>query len=99
VLEEAQGDPRTARLDAAGRAALEPLLVLVVGVEELLDRARGDGVEAVYLLTLTAREYFARLGFVAVDRAQAPAEIRRSEEFASICPVSSAFMGKQISPP
>lgn len=63
-------------------------------VERVLDTARGRGLLAVYLLTTTAAEYFARLGFARVTRDSAPDELQRSSEFASICPSSAACMTK-----
>lgn len=65
-------------------------------VNELLDAASAAGVNRVYLLTLTARDYFERMGFAVLERTQAPLEIQRSEEYAGVCPASSAFMGRQI---
>ena len=67
------------------------------GVGEALTRdrlewARRVGLERVYLLTTTAESYFPRFGFARVDRADAPAEIRESREFASACPASAALM-------
>jgi amino-acid N-acetyltransferase len=55
-------------------------------VGDRLDAARLAGLRAVYALTTTAAEYFQRWGFVCVDRAQAPAELRASVEFARACP-------------
>jgi amino-acid N-acetyltransferase len=57
-----------------------------------LDWARRTGLERVYLLTTTAESYFPRFGFTRAERAEAPAEIRRSREFASACPATATFM-------
>jgi N-acetylglutamate synthase-like GNAT family acetyltransferase len=54
--------------------------------------ANDRGVSAVYLLTTTAADYFARRGFVAVDRDAAPAPIKASREFKDVCPSSATFM-------
>lgn len=63
---------------------------------ELLARALGlaprVGARDVYLLTTTARAFFLRHGFVDCPRAQAPADVRASWEFAHGCPSTSAFM-------
>jgi amino-acid N-acetyltransferase len=61
-------------------------------VRDRLGWAERAGLEAVYLLTTTAMEYFPRLGFAAVERATAPAEIRASPEFSSVCPSSAVVM-------
>ncbi|MHB8474763.1 MAG: arsenic resistance N-acetyltransferase ArsN2 [Steroidobacteraceae bacterium] len=53
-------------------------------------------VRALYLLTTTAESYFEHRGYRRVDRAQAPASIQSTREFASLCPASSAFMIKRL---
>ena len=58
--------------------------------------ARARGVAALYLLTTTAERFFRRLGYERVAREAAPPEIQRTSEFSGICPVSSAFMVKQL---
>jgi amino-acid N-acetyltransferase len=50
--------------------------------EALLERARGDGVEKVVLLTTTARDFFARrFGFQMADRAAFDARLAGSSEW------------------
>jgi N-acetylglutamate synthase-like GNAT family acetyltransferase len=56
--------------------------------------ARSEGISTLYLLTTTAERFFAARGYVAAERAAAPATIRDTREFADICPISSAFMQK-----
>jgi amino-acid N-acetyltransferase len=51
--------------------------------------ARATGLDAVYLLTTTAGDYFRRLGFSAADRATVPRALALSPEFASACPASA----------
>lgn len=58
-------------------------------VDERLEAARGRGLGAVYLLTTTAPEYFARFGFEPATRDQAPEALGRSTEFATVCPASA----------
>jgi amino-acid N-acetyltransferase len=67
------------------------------GVGDALTRdriawARRRGLEALYLLTTTAGEYFPRFGFVAASREDAPAGIRASREFGEACPSTALFM-------
>jgi N-acetylglutamate synthase-like GNAT family acetyltransferase len=64
--------------------------------ERLLDLAGTMGLQAVYLLTTTAQEYFAGQGFAYVEREKVPAEIRTSIEFASACPASAVCMFKKL---
>jgi N-acetylglutamate synthase-like GNAT family acetyltransferase/SAM-dependent methyltransferase len=54
--------------------------------------ARAHGIESLYLLTMTADRYFARHGFVAVDRGAAPAEIQAAREFSETCPTTAVLM-------
>lgn len=61
-------------------------------VSSKLDRARAAGLEAVWLLTDTAPDYFPRFGFERVDRAEAPAGIDSSPEFAGACPLTATLM-------
>jgi amino-acid N-acetyltransferase len=58
--------------------------------------ARKAGVQSIFLLTTTAEAFFRHRGYVTMDRANAPAPIRATREFADICPASSAFMVKHI---
>ncbi len=66
-------------------------------VEERLRAAREQGLDSVYLLTTTAAEYFRRLGFSDASRADAPAGLQRSTEFASACPASAVCLMKRLS--
>ena len=65
----------------------------------LVERARADGLKAVYLLTGTAEAYLSRLGFDKVERDDAPEGIRASKEFAGICPASAVCMRRALSAP
>jgi amino-acid N-acetyltransferase len=58
--------------------------------------AREAGVQSIFLLTTTAETFFRQQGYVTMDRANAPASIRATREFAYICPASSAFMVKHF---
>jgi len=60
--------------------------------ENRLAWARDRQLEALYLLTTTGAPFFARLGFVEVPRASAPAAIQASREFAGVCPSSAVCM-------
>ena len=67
------------------------------GVGESLTRdriawSRGEGLQALYLLTNTAADYFPRFGFVAVERARVPNAIKASREFAETCCASATVM-------
>jgi amino-acid N-acetyltransferase len=64
-------------------------------VDAALRRARERGLAEVYLLTTSAPEYFARLGFGFRSRDAAPAAIRESWEFRAGCPASARFMSRR----
>jgi arsenite methyltransferase len=63
---------------------------------ERLGWASAGGLHSVYLLTTTAAEWFHRLGFVAVTREDVPAAVRRSAEFAGICPSTATVMERRL---
>jgi len=54
--------------------------------------ARAQRLEEVYLLTTTAADFFARLGFERVERTDVPAPLLGSREFATICPATATVM-------
>jgi amino-acid N-acetyltransferase len=58
--------------------------------------ADAKGIIALYLLTTTAESYFAELGFVRIERDDAPSSIKATEEFRSGCPASAAVMTLRI---
>ncbi|WP_338768929.1 arsenic resistance N-acetyltransferase ArsN2 [Massilia sp. METH4] len=55
-------------------------------------RARGNGIDRLYLLTTTAAGFFGQRGFVIVERNTAPAALKASREFQGICPASATMM-------
>ena len=58
--------------------------------------AAEQGVETLYLLTTTAAKFFARRGYEAVPRSEAPAAIAATAQFSELCPASSTFMRKVL---
>jgi amino-acid N-acetyltransferase len=54
------------------------------------------GGERLHLLTTTAERFFTGRGFVAADRESAPPAIRRTREFADLCPASAAYLTKDL---
>jgi N-acetylglutamate synthase-like GNAT family acetyltransferase len=59
---------------------------------QLLTQARARKLDAVYLLTTTAPDFFARLGFERIAREAAPAPLWASAEFQGACPASAIVM-------
>jgi amino-acid N-acetyltransferase len=103
--------PRTAPfglvgLEIHGNAALLRSLVVAPDyrasgagsalVEHAESHARVRGMEAVYLLTTTAEQFFARRGYCRIERNDAPPSICSTREFSDICPTTSAFMVKHL---
>ena len=57
----------------------------------------GDlGAARLHLLTTTAEPFFARNGYRAANRQTAPETIRRTREFAGLCPASAAYLTKDL---
>lgn len=103
VVAETDGTVTAAAgLEVYGPDALLRSVVVAAGLrgsglgKRLVEAARGSardhGVRGVYLLTDTADQFFARHGFAVIERAQVPAGIRSSVEFASVCPDSAIVM-------
>lgn len=66
--------------------------------DEMEARAAALGIHDLYLLTTTARGFFEDRGFTLIDRADAPAAIRATAEFQSLCPSTAACLHKRLGP-
>lgn len=64
--------------------------------EYLEETARAEGVEALYLLTTTAADFFADRGYVETERVDAPAAIRGTTQFEELCPATATCMRKRL---
>ncbi|MEE9466330.1 MAG: arsenic resistance N-acetyltransferase ArsN2 [Candidatus Neomarinimicrobiota bacterium] len=60
--------------------------------DQALALAQELGVTKIYLLTETARDFFARYGFTELPRAEIPAAVQQSQEFEMACAQSSVAM-------
>ena len=58
--------------------------------------AREQGLDELWLLTIDADPYFARLGYKIRDRKDAPEAIRETAEFSALCPGDAALMFKLL---
>jgi amino-acid N-acetyltransferase len=65
-------------------------------VEHAEKHARAQGVRAMYLLTTTAEQFFARRGYQRIARAGLVPAIQATREFRDLCPSSSALMAKAL---
>lgn len=66
-------------------------------VDAVLTLAESRAVPALYLLTTTAEQYFARFGFERTVRAAVPPGVQSSIEFTSACPASATVMRRTLS--
>jgi amino-acid N-acetyltransferase len=64
---------------------------------DLLKNVEKSNLEAVFLLTETAKDFFEKQGFETVSRDNAPLEIKSTTQFSTMCPVSASFMVKKVS--
>jgi amino-acid N-acetyltransferase len=64
--------------------------------EEMVEMSRSLDIRELYLLTMTAAPFFEKLGFQKTERAKAPAALQGTTEFASLCPISSVCMKRQL---
>lgn len=64
--------------------------------EQIEMYAKESGVECMYLLTTTAKDFFDRQGYCVIERDAAPALIKETTAFSSLCPASAVVMKKKI---
>jgi amino-acid N-acetyltransferase len=73
------------------RGIARELNALIFGLAQRL------GVDELFLLTLTASDYFARLGFQKINRDDVPESIQATNEFGRLCPRTAVCMMKRVS--
>lgn len=61
-------------------------------VSALIDKAKTENIEQLFLLTETASAFFLKKGFKTIDRVEVPESILASEEFSKLCPTSASCM-------
>ena len=61
-------------------------------LDYLHQKARDEGMIALYLLTETATNYFSNYGYRNVDRDTLPIAIKNTQQFQSLCPDSAQAM-------
>ena len=64
--------------------------------DQVLALAQTRGIAQVYLLTETARDFFARFGFCLIERADVPDEVQLSQEFSMACAQNAVVMGASL---
>jgi amino-acid N-acetyltransferase len=65
-------------------------------MSELVTLAQAAGIRELWLLTTNTERFFERLGFERMNRADAPASIAATSQFAGLCPASAIVMRKQL---
>jgi amino-acid N-acetyltransferase len=68
-------------------------------VEKAMRLAQSNAVRQMFLLTMTAADYFERHGFERCARDDAPDALKQSIEFTTLCPVGAVAMRRAIQPP
>lgn len=58
--------------------------------------AKSQHLKGLYLLTLTAADFFSALGYQKTDRARAPVSLQGTTEFKSVCPATAVCMTKKF---
>ncbi len=64
--------------------------------EQIEKFAKDSGISCMYLITHTAKDFFDRQGYCAIDRITAPEFIKQTEQFSALCPSSAVVMKKRI---
>lgn len=65
--------------------------------KELERMSKEKGIDCLYLLTTTAKDFFCHEGYEVVDREEAPELIKNTSEFSSVCPSTAVAMRKYLS--
>jgi len=65
-------------------------------IKKAEEYAASLGIEALYLLTMTAEGFFAQRGYERLERSSAPPQVQGTTEFKALCPASSACMFKYL---
>ncbi len=67
-------------------------------IHELEALARQKGIRTLYLLTVTASDYFPKLGYEVTERSEVPRSIAETGEFKTLCPTSAVCLFKYLEP-
>ena len=93
-LEVSEGDALLRSLAVAESYRNRGLATLLV--KKIENYARSLKIRTLYLLTLTAEEFFTKRDFQLTARTNAPAGIQNTAEFRGLCPASATFMTKML---
>jgi len=65
-------------------------------IAQAMDVAGHNNLKTLYLLTTTADNFFAKLGFQVLERSKVPVKIASTKEFKTFCPDSAICMTQDI---
>ena len=65
-------------------------------VSKIEEYARSKNIDTIYLLTLTAEDFFSTRGYHKTDRKSAPPALQETTEFKSLCPQTAVCMKKHL---
>jgi amino-acid N-acetyltransferase len=65
-------------------------------VETIEQRAQGFALDELYLLTTTAADFFAHIGYRVIRRDAVPPVLRSTAQFSQLCPASAACLAKTL---
>ena len=63
---------------------------------EIENYAKESGINCMYLLTTTAKDFFDKQGYCVIKREEAPEPVKQTAEFTSLCPASAVVMKKRL---
>jgi amino-acid N-acetyltransferase len=63
---------------------------------ELEKISKQRGIDCIYLLTTTAKDFFSKEGYGIISREEVPDSIKSTSEFSSVCPSSAIVMRKEL---
>ena len=61
-------------------------------VDHAIQNATRKNLKTMYLLTTTAENFFAKIGFEVTDRSQVPSSVAATNEFENFCPSTAVCM-------
>jgi amino-acid N-acetyltransferase len=64
--------------------------------DEIEKFAKESGINCMYLLTTTAKDFFDKQGYCSIKREETPEAIQQTAEFTSLCPSSAVVMKKRL---
>jgi len=64
--------------------------------EQIESYAKESGINCLYLLTTTAKDFFDKQGYCVIKRDESPEALKQTAEFTSLCPSSAVVMKKRI---